>query len=220
MDARRLLWAALALSVLALSVLGCVRQNHYRHAPRVFSLPQAPEVDRSPDRFNPNGLLAQLATDQRAYAVNDVVVVSVDEQSTASSANSTEASKSESFKSELTAFFKLAKQLGEDNAVEFLTESGFKGAGNTKRSEEVKATVPCVVRQILPNGNLFIEGERSLNLNDQISYFYLSGMVSPDDIDGKGNVRSDRIAFAEVVISGDKVDRGWASKILDLIWPF
>jgi len=36
----------------------------------------------------------------------------------------------------------------------------FDASGSTDRTERLTATVPAIVRKVLPNGNLFVEGHR------------------------------------------------------------
>ena len=43
-----------------------------------------------------------------------------------------------------------------------------------------------MVRRVLPNGNLFIEGHRVVLVNHEEHHFYISGVIRPEDIDGNG----------------------------------
>ena len=56
-------------------------------------------------------------------------------------------------------------------------------------------------------------------------FFYISGIVSPEDIDGDGVVSSARLADAQIEFTGRgtltaAASKGWGSRFLDWIWPF
>jgi flagellar L-ring protein FlgH len=85
--------------------------------------------------------------------------------------------------------------------------------------------VPALVRKVLPNGNLFVEGHRVVLVNNEEQHFYISGVVRPIDIDQENSVKSSMIADAEIefVGSGDLTDnqkQGWLSRYFGWIWPW
>ena len=64
------------------------------------------------------------------------------------------------------------------------------GVGQTTRKSKVEATVSCIVTTILPNGNLVISGERTVDVNSDSEIIQISGIVRPADIDVKNSVES------------------------------
>ena len=93
------------------------------------------------------------------------------------------------------------------------------------RTERLVATVPAVVKKVLPNGNLFIEGHRVVLVNSEEQHFYVSGVIRPIDIDGDNSVKSSLVADAEIEFTGRGVmtenqQKGWMQKYLGWIWPF
>ena len=111
------------------------------------------------------------------------------------------------------------------NALSLTNESTFAGQGRTSRSDRLQATVPAMVRQVLPNGNLFVEGHRVVLVNREEHHFYISGVIRPEDIDGTGQVRSSRMADAQIEFTGRGdmtagATKGWFTRMLDYIWPF
>ncbi len=93
------------------------------------------------------------------------------------------------------------------------------------RSEHLTATVPAIVRKVLPNGNLFIEGHRVVLVNSEEQHFYISGVVRPIDIDQENSIKSSQIADAEIEFTGrgvlsDNQHQGWLSRYFGWIWPF
>jgi flagellar L-ring protein precursor FlgH len=109
---------------------------------------------------------------------------------------------------------------GEGNS-----KSGFTSEGSTGRSERLVAVVPAVVRRVLPNGNLIIEGERAVLVNDEEHHLYVSGIVRPIDIDQDNAVQSALIAEAEIEFVGrgvitDNQKQGWFTRYFGWAWPF
>ena len=182
--------------------------------------------------FNTNSIASRLMTDPRAQRVNDLVIIQIDERASAQRDTSTELGRDDSYSSQITSFLGLLKQLEEDNpkfdgsaAINFLHQSSFKGEGSTTRNDRFEATVPALVRKVLPNGSMFVEGHRVVLVNSEEHHFYISGVIRPEDIDGTGMVSSSKMADAQIefVGRGDLTSgtaKGWFSRALDIIWPF
>ena len=105
------------------------------------------------------------------------------------------------------------------------TQNSFQGDGSTARTERVTATVPAIVKKVLANGNLFIEGHRVVLVNSEEHHYYISGVVRPIDIDGDNSVKSSMVADAEVEFTGsggstDNNHQGFLQKFWNFIWPF
>ena len=82
-----------------------------------------------------------------------------------------------------------------------------------------------MVREVFPNGNLYIEGKKEIIINNERQYIILSGVIRPEDIQTDNSITSDLIADARIEYSGrgvlaDKQRPGWAGRILDYVWPF
>jgi len=111
------------------------------------------------------------------------------------------------------------------NFLKTKRENSFKGKGTVSRSNKMSAKITAQVVQVLPNGNLQIAGKKFITINGQQQYILLTGTIRPDDIKADNTVMSEAIANAQIEYSGKgilsaKQKRGWASVILDLIWPF
>ena len=110
-------------------------------------------------------------------------------------------------------------------AVKASLKKGFDGSGATSRKNSLSATITDIVRQVLPNGNLYIEGKKEVIINNERQYIIVSGIVRPEDIRPDNSVTSDQIADARIQYSGrgvlaDKQRPGWLGRLLDLVWPF
>jgi flagellar L-ring protein precursor FlgH len=155
-----------------------------------------------------------LFTDARALRVDDLVVVKVEEIADAKRSSDTDLSRKTTTNADLSAFLNAVSAIP---AVQLKagSETAFKGLGSTARTERLTATVPSLVRKVLPNGNLFIEGQ----------HFYISGVVRPIDIDGENMVSSRMVADAEIEFTGrgvltDNGRQGVLQKFFSWIWPF
>jgi len=167
---------------------------------------------------------SMLFTDARALRTNDLVVVKVEEIADAKRSADTDVARKGETAASLNAFIQAVTRLP---AVELKggSETTFKGTGSTARTERLTATVPAVVRKVLPNGNLFIEGHRVVLVNSEEQHFYISGVVRPIDIDQENSVKSSMVADAEIEFTGrgvltDNQRQGWASRFFGWIWPF
>jgi flagellar L-ring protein precursor FlgH len=65
--------------------------------------------------------------------------------------------------------------------------STFKGSGSTGRSGSLTAVMTARVAEVLPNGDLALEGVREIEINGDRQIIVLTGVVRPVDI-AQGNV--------------------------------
>lgn len=103
------------------------------------------------------------------------------------------------------------------------TKSEHKGDGRTIRQGRLTGTITAKVVEVFPNGNLRIEGQKSVVINGERQLTVLSGVVRPEDIRPNNTVSSDLIADAEITFKGKGVlantERpGFFAKIFD--WLF
>jgi len=159
--------------------------------------------------------------DSVARRVGDVLMVVIDESSTANFAATTEASKNDS-NSISTQFFNSFL----DHLIRPMNTNGqskVAGDGKTTQTGKMNATMSVVVKQVMPNGNLVIEGTRSLITNKQTQTFVLSGIVRQEDVLANNTVSSDKIAAAEIKMDGSgmisqRQRKGILTQVLD--WLF
>ena len=105
------------------------------------------------------------------------------------------------------------------------SDQKFTGAGQVQRQGTVTATLPVRVVQILPSGDLFVEGTKVVMVGEEEHHIYVSGIVRRVDIADDDSVPSSRIADAEIEYTGrgdisDTQRRGWLSRTLSKLWPF
>lgn len=79
----------------------------------------------------------------------------------------------------------------------------FNGEGESNQQNKLRGTVSVTVTRVFSNGNLAIQGESWLTLNQGREYIRLTGIVRPEDIDANNGVSSQRIADARIEYSGN-----------------
>ena len=173
-----------------------------------------------------------LFEDHNASRVGDILVIKIDEKDVASHQADTQLNKSDATTYGMPAAVGLlaaitAKYPGVDPAKLLATTSDqkFTGAGQVKREGTVTATLPVRVVQILPSGDLFVEGTKVVMVGEEEHHIYVSGIVRRVDIADDDSVPSSRIADAEIEYTGrgdisDTQRRGWLSRTLSKLWPF
>jgi flagellar L-ring protein precursor FlgH len=212
-------------------VLGpaCASIDHVgRYTPKSRDYP-VPEGDARTAQAPSPGSLWQggngtLFTDARAFREQDQVVIKIEEIADAKRSSDTDLSRDSQASSGISANLNSKAVFPAVDARQ-ATTTKFKGSGSTGRTERLVATVPAVVKKVLPNGNLFVEGHRVVLVNNEEQHFYISGVVRPIDIDGENSVKSSLVADAEIEFTGRGVmtenqQKGWMQKYLGWLWPF
>ena len=167
--------------------------------------------------------------DKKALRVGDIITVRIVENAEASNTADTDLSRSSSAKAGLNSFFSKKKFLGlfklGDELLNASAENSHQGSGSTTRTGQLTAIMTAVVREVLANGNLVIQGTRELLVNHEQQFITLTGIVRPQDVSRDNVVVSSQLADANITIGGlgvvaDKQRSGWGTWIFDLIWPF
>lgn len=169
-------------------------------------------------------------SDVRAYGVNDIVTIRIEEKASAERSAQTTLGNS----SQLGVGASLRGVLGNSSStvtggVEQLMagqgERSLDATGETKRSDDIRFTVAGTITKVLPNGNVYIEGERVVLVNEEEHHFRISGVARPEDIERDNTIPSAKLAQAHVEFVGrgnitKEQERGWLANFLHYIWPF
>jgi flagellar L-ring protein precursor FlgH len=173
-----------------------------------------------------------LFTDVRANNVGDIVTINIVETSKASKQTQTNLGRNNEVQASLKALLGYETNLpgvGGDyspsTAIDAKFGSKFTGNGKTTRNETMSAQISARVIQILPNGDLVLRGSREVTVNNEKQYLIIQGVVRPQDISPDNTVLSSYIADARIDYTGkgdlsDQQRQGWASRVLNVIWPF
>jgi flagellar L-ring protein precursor FlgH len=216
---------------------GCVRHvKPYKPKKRNYKFPQAElgfyeNSSRDGSLFDKNSRIGtDLVADNRARHLHDIVNIVVREKATSSSDASTELDRASEMKNAVSSFLGYMKAVQEANPntdpttlIDATSVSKFAGSGKTTRSGQMEAIVPGMIKKVLPNGLLFIEGQRVVLLNDEENHFYISGVIRPSDIDPNNRIVSTQIAEAQVEFTGRgqfDLREGWFQRFFSWMWPF
>jgi len=168
-----------------------------------------------------------LATDPRARALDDLVTVRVIENITASGTSDAAINKKSSATAGVPNLFGLEKALPSQIAPGSLANAGtgtdFKGGGSTNRAGQLTATMTARVAEVLPNGDLVLEGVREIEINGDRQIVVLTGVVRPSDIMRDNSVYSTQVGQLSIKYFGrglmkDSLKPGWLLRVLNKIF--
>lgn len=196
-----------------------------------------PMPDMEPAAFASNSLWRQgsraFFKDQRAARVGDLVTVRVNVTDRAQFENQTRRSRQggENLGAESLLGFEtrldriLPDEVRADALVGFDSRSNSRGEGSTRRSEQLTTNVAAVVTQVLPNGNMVIEGKQEIRVNFEVRELIVAGVVRPEDIEANNTIESSKIAQARIAYGGrgqltDVQQPRYGQQVMDILLPF
>ena len=111
-----------------------------------------------------------------------------------------------------------------DNSLS--SANAFKGQGDSAQSNSLTGSITVTVAEVLPNGNLFVKGQKRLTINQGDEYVQFSGIVRTVDINPDNSVPSTKVADANIAYIGDGMvndvnSQGWLARFFNgKWWPF
>nr|WP_321456398.1 flagellar basal body L-ring protein FlgH [uncultured Cohaesibacter sp.] len=199
---------------------------------------QMPMPTVQPAAYSPNSLwqtgARKFFKDQRANKVGDILTVAVsitdsakmDNTSSRSRSGSDDVGLSGSVGSVLTsALSGISKDIDASSLANASSSSSSEGSGAIDRSETIDTSVAAVVLQVLPNGNLVIEGRQEIRVNFEVREILVAGIVRPEDIASDNTIESEKIAEARIAYGGrgqltDVQQPRYGQQVMDIILPF
>jgi flagellar L-ring protein precursor FlgH len=205
-----------------------VAQPGYKPVQMPMPTPQA--ASYSPNSLWRNGSRA-FFKDQRARQVGDILTVSVNITDKATFDNETKRSRTNKEDSGVSDFAGSKLLTGKAALVmpgKILTAdstASSEGKGSVNRAEALQTNVAAVVTQILPNGNLVVEGRQEVRVNFEVRELIVAGIVRPEDIQSDNTIDSTKIAQARIAYGGrgqitDVQQPRYGQQVLDVLLPF
>ena len=149
---------------------------------------------------------------EKKYKVGDLITIKISAESTAVQEAGTTTRKSSDIGANFFDTFDLYSLDAENNSslrkmqdYRIGGKDNYSGVGQTTRKSKVEAIVSCVITTILPNGNLVISGERTVDVNNDSEIIQISGIVRPADIDINNSVASYQVAQFNISLKGKGV---------------
>jgi flagellar L-ring protein FlgH len=167
--------------------------------------------------------------DQRAHQIGDLLTVTVNITDQANFANETQRSRNVTEDSGITAFLGSALLNGNTALPGRLltadSTSSSDGKGSIQRQESLTTNIAAVVTQILPNGNMVVEGKQEIRVNFEMRELIVAGIVRPEDIQSDNTIDSSKIAEARIAYGGhgqitDVQQQRYGQQVMDVLLPF
>ena len=191
----------------------------------------APLAQAGPGSLWKEDASKNMFADKRARAVGDIITIIVQENAAASKQNSTKTSKSAGVDASLntvlfspTASSFLTKG-GQLPALKYSSKTDFDGGGSINNSEKITARIAVKVVDLLPNGNMIVEGRRDTAFAGDKQEAVLRGTIRSEDITSGNTVFSYNVADASIAYKSrgsvsDAQRKGWFTKVWDKLTPF
>jgi flagellar L-ring protein precursor FlgH len=169
--------------------------------------------------------------DKKASRTGDILTVVISETAASSSTQSKKSNKESSIDAGISQFIfppalsGLGTHAGALPATKLAAKNDFSGGGQVNNSQSINARAAVLVTDVLPNGNLVIEGVRVVTFSGETQYVVLHGLVRADDVSSANTVASSNVADVriEFISEGSLTDaekKGWLTKIYDKLRPY
>ena len=174
---------------------------------------------------------SSMFADKKAHRIGDILTVVVQENNGATRNNNTTTSKTSSVDASIASFLYgpsasgLLTKGGKYPAMAFNSANSFNGGGQIANQETINSMIAVKVIDVLPNGNLVIEGRRQTAFSGEKQDAILRGLVRFDDITATNSVLSVNIADATIQFLShgtvtDNQRKGWFYRVWDKFSPF
>jgi len=218
-------------SAICALLLGTLVGCHTVHPPRDddgLSWAQEPAIAPTNGSIYQVGRDVALFENPIARHVGDIVTIVLNEQTAAKkSATTTTTKNTTDTLPGMTLLGAAATLHGKaifNNDINDATK--FAGEGDSAQSNSLTGFITATVLRVLPNGNLFIRGEKWIGINKGEEYVRLTGVVRPIDLAPDNSIPSLKVASAKISYGGkgalaDANAQGWLSRFFNSPWtPF
>ncbi|NCC49900.1 MAG: flagellar basal body L-ring protein FlgH [Spartobacteria bacterium] len=101
------------------------------------------------------------------------------------------------------------------------TSRKFGGSGKMSNEDKLQGTISARVVEVLPNGNMLIEGKRRVVVQKESVQFILTGIVRPLDVTRDNFVKSTAIADAAIqYVSDGSIAKNQQKGIVPTLWDW
>ena len=170
-------------------------------------------------------------SDKKAGRNGDILTVVISESAATTSSQSKKSNKESSIDAGISQFFfppgvsALGTHNGALPGTKFGGKSDFSAGGQVNNSQSLTARAAVLITDVLPNGNLVIEGVRVVKFSGESQFVVLHGLVRPEDVSSANTVASSNIADVriEFISEGSLTDaqkKGWLTKLYDKLRPY
>lgn len=171
--------------------------------------------------------------DQRAGRVGDILRVNISIDDEAQFDNTTDRTRNARESLNAPAVYGLQSKLAPllpgkidpTNLFDITGTSTNNGDGSIDRQEKITTQIAALVTQVLPNGNLVIEGTQEILVNYEIRELTIHGVIRAQDINSDNTIESTQIAQARITYGGrgqlsEAQQARWGQQVIDVLSPF
>jgi flagellar L-ring protein FlgH len=209
----------------------CVGGCHTPRPPKdedAFSWTQEPMPTPTNGAVYQSGREFALFENPVAHHVGDIVTIVLNEQTAAQKASETTTSKQTTDTLPGSTLIGKAVTINGNQILNnnIADQTKFDGVGTSNQSNSLTGNISVTVTKVLPNGNLYVKGEKWLDLNQGSEYVRLSGVIrvidlSPTNTISSSLVANAKISYAAKGVLSDANQQSWLSRFFNSPWaPF
>jgi flagellar L-ring protein FlgH len=146
--------------------------------------------------------VSDLSGDNKAHKVNDTVVILVAVNTTAAQSGDVNSQRAFQTSSAITGLAGDINTKGVNPLFNANSSTTLKGAGATDSSTTFQTTMTAQVVAVLPSGNLVVEAQRKIFMNNQHEDVTVRGVLRPQDIGSDNTVPSTALSNLEIEMKG------------------
>jgi flagellar L-ring protein precursor FlgH len=209
--------------ILGATVVGCGLLPERKPKPDpVVARVLPPPTPRTEGAIYQAGQQIELFADLKARRVGDVLTIKLTESTAASKSAVTKTTKTTGVNNTGVTLFGRSPTVG-GVGIGTSTLNGadtFDGEGSATQGNTFTGSLTVTVMDVQPNGNLVVQGDKTLKLNQGDEFVHVSGVVRRADIATDNTVTSDRVADAHISYSGKGViassnKMGWLARFFN-----
>ncbi len=162
----------------------------------------APKAERTVGSLWIPGDVEDLSSDYKARKLNDTVVILVAVQTSAAQSGDVNSSRAFQTSSAITGLAGQINTAGLNPLLNANSNTTLKGSGATDSSTNFQTSMTAQVIAVLPSGNLVVEAQRKIFMNNQHEDIIIRGVVRPNDIGSNNTVPSTALSNLEIEMKG------------------
>ena len=152
--------------------------------------------------WNSGGEMNDISSDYKARKLNDTVVILVAVQTTAAQTGDVNSQRAFQTSSAITGLAGDVNTKGLNPLFNANSSTSLKGSGATDSSTTFQTSMTAQVIAVLPSGNLIVEAQRKIFMNNQHEDVTIRGVVRPNDIGPNNTVPSAALSNLEIEMKG------------------
>lgn len=177
-----------------------LRADYLAHLNEQYMPPPNPRTSGS--LWSAANALGDLSSDYRARNVNDTIIVQVSVQTTAAQSGDVDSERAFNTTSGISGIVGGIATHGTNPLLTANSSTNLKGKGSTASNTTFSTNLTGQIIAVLANGNMVIEAERKIAMNNQHEDLIIRGIVRPGDISSANTIPSAALGNLEIEMKG------------------